>query len=43
MTNEDYAEMMYRDGYQDGKMRLPCKYADEPEYATGYASGEGDR
>lgn len=40
MTGHDYASMMYADGYRDGFKNLKPKYADEPEYSTGYAMGE---
>jgi hypothetical protein len=40
VTGQDYAKMMYSDGYRDGFEHLPSKYADEPEYSTGYARGE---
>lgn len=40
MTGAEYAVMMYEDGQRDGRMHLPSKYADEPEYSIGYAFGE---
>lgn len=40
MTGPEYAKMMYNDGFEDGKAHRPPKYADVPEYAIGYGSGE---
>lgn len=39
MSDHDYAVLMYRDGYEDGIHNVAPKYADEPEYAIGYAVG----
>lgn len=39
MTHKEYAKMMGGLGFEDGCCRLPAKYADEPEYAVGYALG----
>lgn len=40
MTNHEYATMMYADGMRDGADHATPKYADVPEYAIGYATGE---
>lgn len=41
MNNTEYAAMMYATGVSDGQAHLTPKYEDEPEYAVGYAVGEG--
>lgn len=41
MNDAEYAALMYATGMSDGRDHLIPKYEDEPEYAIGYAVGEG--
>lgn len=42
MTNQEYAVIMYADGFEDGQHHWPVRFADVPEYAVGYAAGEAE-
>lgn len=41
MTAQEYAQIMYSAGLEDGRNHWPSRHEDVPEYATGYAVGEG--